>query len=87
MTVTGTNFTHITTVMFGTTPGTSISVLSSTKLTVVAPAHTPGTVDVRVANTGGTSAIVAADRYAYTLVWNSPGAVDGLTTMSAVSYV
>jgi PKD repeat protein len=63
--ITGTGFTGATAVKFGTTPGTSKTVVSSTKITVRSPAHTAGTVDIRVTTPGGTSAIVAEDKFTY----------------------
>jgi len=66
VTVTGTNLTGATAVKFGTTAGTSVTVVSSTKITVKAPAHAAGIVDVTVTTPGGTSAIVAGDKYTYT---------------------
>ncbi len=68
VTVTGSNFVagNIA-VSFGGVPGTSISPTSSTSLTVVAPAHAAGTVDVQVSFTtfSGTSAVSSADRYEF----------------------
>ena len=71
VTVTGTNFVSgATTVNFGSTAATSISVTSTTSLTCVAPAGT-GVVDVRVTTVGGTSAVVTADRFTYAPVISS----------------
>lgn len=58
-----------TTVDFGSTPSTSVSVISGTKLTTIAPPGT-GTVDVTVTTyydgaSFGTSSTVAADQFAY----------------------
>lgn len=60
VTLTGTNFTGVdpanpNAVMFGDTPATDVTVLSSTKLTAVAPAAANGTVVVRVLGTAGAS--------------------------------
>ncbi|WP_371364962.1 IPT/TIG domain-containing protein [Jatrophihabitans sp. GAS493] len=63
--MTGTGFIGITSVVFGTSPGTSVTVGSATKLTVVAPAHAAGRVDIRVTGSYGTSAVVSTDRYTY----------------------
>jgi outer membrane protein assembly factor BamB len=65
VTVTGTGFTSATTVKFGTVAGTSLTVNSSTKITIRSPAHAAGIVDVRVTTPGGTSAIVAGDKFTY----------------------
>jgi hypothetical protein len=65
VTVTGKNFTHAASVRFGGSPGTGVSVTSSTRLTVTAPHHLAGRIDVTVTATGGTSAAVTADRFTY----------------------
>ena len=65
VTVTGTGFTGATAVRFGSTAGTSLIVNSSTKITIISPAHGTGIVDVTVITPGGTSAIVAGDRFTY----------------------
>ena len=62
--VTGTNFVLGTTVKFGSTPGTSVVVDSSTQLTVTAPAGS-GTVDVTVTNGLGTSPTSVNDLFTY----------------------
>jgi hypothetical protein len=66
--VTGTGFTGATEVKFGTTPGTGLEVKSPTEIKVTAPAHTAGTVDVRVLTPGGESANTSADNYTYVAV-------------------
>jgi len=67
VTVTGTGFGNIpTTVKFGATPGTSVTVISDTQLTVVSPAGTAGPVDVTVTTASGTSATSVNDRFTYT---------------------
>jgi hypothetical protein len=55
--ITGTNFTGATAVTFGTTNATSFTVDSPTQITAVSPARPAGTVDIKVANPGGTSAV------------------------------
>ena len=66
VTLTGTNFVAPgATVIFGATPGTGVVVNSATSITVTAPAHVAGTVDITVTTVGGTSAVVAADQYTY----------------------
>ena len=69
ITVTGSNFTHVTTVKFGTTKGTSVHVISSKKLTVLTPKHGAGTVDVRVTTRAGTSAKSSHDHFSF---WGAP---------------
>src|SRR5208337_2530014 len=64
VTITGTNFTLASRVLFGTVPALGVTFVSATDLTVVAPAGTPdSTLDVTVSTTGGTSALSAADKY------------------------
>lgn len=68
VTVTGTQFIGLTgaaAVKFGANNATSYTVLSPTALTAVSPAGLAGTVDVRVTNPIGTSAIVVADQFTY----------------------
>jgi hypothetical protein len=65
VTITGRKFTGATTVRFGTTAGTKLTVLSAGKLTVVTPRENAGRVDVRVTTAGGTSPVTKADRFTY----------------------
>ena len=65
VTINGTNFVSGATVKFGTTASTVVTFVSSTKLTAKAPTHAAGTVAVSVTTTGGTSAPVNGDLYAY----------------------
>jgi len=53
--VSGTGFTGVTAVRFGSTPAVSFTVVSPTRLTAVAPAGTAGPVGVTVTTSGGTS--------------------------------
>ena len=55
VTIEGTGFVVGASVAFGATDGTDVDVISSTELTVVAPAHALGTVDVEITTGGGTS--------------------------------
>jgi hypothetical protein len=87
--ITGTNFTGVLGVTFGTTPAASFTVNSPTQITAVSPAQVAGTVDIRVTNGAGTSPIVVADQFTYTagapVVTNvSPnaGPVGGGTTVT-----
>jgi hypothetical protein len=66
VTILGSGFTGATVVKFGTTSGTSLVVVSDTKITIKSPAHAAGTVAVRVTTKYGTSAVVTADQYKYT---------------------
>jgi hypothetical protein len=65
VTVTGTNFTGVTAVDFGTGNPATFTVNSTTSISATSPAGT-GTVDVTVTTTGGgTSATSTADNYTY----------------------
>ncbi len=65
VTLTGSNFTGATEVDFGITPGTNLTVVNETTITVDAPAQSPGTVDITVLTLGGTSSTSAADQFSY----------------------
>jgi large repetitive protein len=65
VTVTGRYFTKVTRVVFGSSPGKSLKVLSGTELEVIAPGHPAGTVNVEVVAKAGRSKAVAADRFTY----------------------
>ena len=66
ITINGSGFSNVTAVNFGTTAATSFSVVSSSQITAISPSHNPGTVDVTVVTTGGTSATGSADQYVFT---------------------
>ncbi|MFM7252046.1 MAG: IPT/TIG domain-containing protein, partial [Ilumatobacteraceae bacterium] len=68
ITVTGSGFVRGATVSFGTTPGTSVNVVSGTELTVVVPARAAGTIDVTVTTGAGTSDVSDASKYRYVAV-------------------
>jgi uncharacterized protein YjiK/methionine-rich copper-binding protein CopC len=55
VTITGTNFATGATVRFGTAAAASVTVLSTTQISVTAPAGTAGTAGVTVTTVGGTS--------------------------------
>ena len=65
VTITGTGFSTVQHVKFGTTTATSYSVRSATQLLAVAPAHAAGNVRVSVTTAGGTSQTTPADVYRY----------------------
>ena len=68
VTVVGTGITAPTSVTFGGVPGTSVKAnAKGTKLTVVAPAGLPGTVDIVVTTAAGPSLTVGADQFTYAL--------------------
>jgi hypothetical protein len=64
VTIGGTNFVSGATVLFGTTPATSVTFVSSTKLTAVTPKHTAGLVSVSVKDSNGTGDL--ANAYTFT---------------------
>lgn len=66
LTIVGSGFVSGATVRFGTTAGTHVKVVSSTKITVRTPQHAAGRVHVTVRTGGGTSATVGVDRYTFT---------------------
>jgi hypothetical protein len=63
--ITGTGFTNVSSVTFGSNNATSFTVNSSTRITANFPAGT-GTVNVRVTTPGGISSNVSADDFTYT---------------------
>src|SRR5262249_3446074 len=65
VTITGTNFSGVTGIDFGTTPADWFVVNSSTTITALAPPHSPGTVDVTVTNLTGTSSTSSATHITY----------------------
>jgi large repetitive protein len=71
--VTGTGFTGATSVLFGSVPGTNLTVVNDTQLTVTSPPpQASGTVDVTVTVPAGTSATSAADQFTYVLAGKVP---------------
>jgi hypothetical protein len=86
VTVRGTDFTHVSGVLFGGVLGRSLKVLSSTTLQVTSPAHTPVMVHLHVRTDHGTSDWRPAPfRYisppAVTSVSPSTGATTGATSV------
>ena len=83
VTVTGSGFLAVKEVLFGTVVGSGLTVESSSEIQVTAPAGSAGQVDIRVVTAYGTSAIDAADQFAYQsapasgLTWSAPTRVDG----------
>ncbi len=67
VTIVGTNLSNPTKVMFGNKPAKSFASISSGGITAVAPAGTAGSsVNVRVTNADGTSAVSAGDSFTWT---------------------
>jgi YVTN family beta-propeller protein len=65
VTVTGDNLGSTTAVTFGAVPGSNVTVVDDHTVTVTAPPHAVGPVDVTVTNPAGTSPTSSADRYSY----------------------
>jgi alpha-tubulin suppressor-like RCC1 family protein len=65
VTITGSEFGSVSGVSFGSTPASSFSVESSTRIKAVAPAGI-GTVNITVTNANGSSEIGPKDRFTYT---------------------
>jgi hypothetical protein len=65
VTLKGVGFSGATSVLFGTVPASSFTVVSDHTITAVSPAHSLATVDVHVVTAGGTSPSIAADRFTY----------------------
>src|SRR5262249_53784872 len=65
VTITGTNFSGVTQVDFGTTAAHWFVVNSTTSITTLAPPHALGTVDVTVTNLSGTSGTSSATQITY----------------------
>ncbi len=64
VTITGSGFTHVGVVSFGSNWADYVTVDSDTQITTISPAGS-GTVDVTVSTPSGTSATVAADKFTY----------------------
>jgi alpha-tubulin suppressor-like RCC1 family protein len=87
VTVTGSNLTGATGVLFGSRPATSFEVKSAEKLTAVSPPGSSGAVDVTVTNANGASTVTSKDLFRYgagsvTGVSPSSGPKEGGTTVT-----
>ncbi len=71
VTITGAGFTGATSVSFGGSLAAP-TVASDAQLSVLAPAHALGLVNVQVTTPGGTSPVVAAGQFTYTTVASAP---------------
>jgi streptogramin lyase len=79
VTITGTNLTGATAVMFGSKPATGVTVLDAAHVRATAPAGSAGPVDVKVTTPSGTTAMAAADRYYY---GNPPRPIPNVTLVT-----
>ncbi|NMO52413.1 phospholipase [Actinoplanes sp. TBRC 11911] len=84
VTIVGSDFNGATAVSFGGTAATMFHVDSGTEITVTAPAHAAGAVDVRVTTAGGTSAIVGGDEFTYA-VPNQPPSFTSASSQTVVA--
>jgi hypothetical protein len=66
VTITGTGFTNVLAVNFGSNPAQSFTVNSPTQITAISPISAPGTVDVTVTTSVGTSLPSAGSQFTYT---------------------
>ena len=78
ITITGSSFTGATSVMFGSTAATTFTIQGDGQILGDRPRGTAGAVDVTVQSKGGSSAIVAADKFTYSSGGSAP-------TVTAVS--
>ena len=67
VTITGSNFSGATGVLFGTARAATFTVVSPTSISATSPAGSPGTVDVTVSTPYGTSAVTSADEFTYVM--------------------
>jgi hypothetical protein len=65
ITISGTNFTGATSVLFGTVPALTFTVLSDTSILAIAPPQATGTVDITVTTYTGTSPVGTPDQLTY----------------------
>lgn len=76
VTITGSGFTTVQFVKFGTTLGTSVTIISDTSLTVVSPAKLAGSYNLTVTNDGGTN--TGTNNFTY-YIPTAPSAPTGVT--------
>ena len=72
VTITGSGFTEATEVKFGSAAAKHFTIDSATSITAIAPAQLSGTVQVTVANAGGTSTTSAVDEFIYVPPGHAP---------------
>ncbi|MGO9112723.1 MAG: IPT/TIG domain-containing protein, partial [Thermoguttaceae bacterium] len=72
VTITGTGFSSVSAVKFGSTAAASYTVNSTRQITAVVPAGSAGTVDVTVTTPLGTSATSSADDFTFVALYASP---------------
>ncbi len=87
VTIKGAHFAPGSTVKFGSTVATTVTFVSGSRLNVVAPAHSAGTVRIEVITPAGTSSATNSDLYAYgaptvTSISPNSGPTGGGTTVT-----
>jgi hypothetical protein len=65
VTITGTNLTGASSVLFGSNAATGVTVNSATQITATSPAGSAGTIHITVTTPGGTSATSSSDQFTY----------------------
>ncbi len=75
VTITGTGFSTVTHVKFGTTAASAYTVKSPTQISATAPAHAAGTVRISVTTVGGTTPTSSADLYKFVVLTPAVGGV------------
>jgi IPT/TIG domain len=78
--ITGSGFEPDDQVLFGSAPASSVTVVSGTEITAIAPAGPPGTVDVEVTSPAGSSAQSPADQYTYLNAGQAPAITSPAST-------
>jgi len=63
--INGAHFKHVTAVLFGSTRGSALRVVTTTTLVITAPAHSGGLIGIRVVTRYGRSAARTGDHYTY----------------------
>ena len=87
VTITGTSFTGLTGVMFGSSAATNVVFVNATTVTAVAPADALGIVDITVI-TDSTSATSTADQFAYIVPPSyTPNTPVGSTVTNLTAYI
>ncbi len=66
VTISGSNLSSVTGVMFGTLAASSFTTVSNSEVQAVSPPGTSGTIDITATNSGSTSALSCADQFTYT---------------------
>lgn len=86
VTISGTGFTGVTSVSFGSTAAV-YTVASSTSITATSPAEGAGTVDITVTNAGGTSSTGSGDQFTFVAAPTVTGASPSSGTTNGGTYV